>query len=78
MVLSRGIIGDTQGIPKVACPLHKKAFSLENGSCLNGEQQYSVNVFKVKVDEHNNVYLELPEEKVLDELLNQIECAGAH
>tara|TARA_R110002111_G_scaffold153375_1_gene220118 strand:- start:55697 stop:58672 length:2976 start_codon:yes stop_codon:yes gene_type:complete len=78
MVLSRGIIGDTQGSPKVACPLHKKTFSLENGSCLSGEQQYSVNVFKVKTDEMKNVYLELPEEKVLDELLNQIECAGAH
>lgn len=78
MVLSRGIIGDTQGTPKVACPLHKKTFSLENGSCLNGEQQYSVNVFKVKVDQQNIVYLELPEEKVLDELLNQVECAGAH
>ncbi|MFH1300896.1 MAG: nitrite reductase large subunit NirB [Planctomycetota bacterium] len=78
MVLSRGIIGDMQGTPKVACPLHKNSFSLENGSCLSGEQQYSVNVFKVKVDELKNVYLELPEEKVLDELLNQIECAGAH
>lgn len=78
MVLSRGIIGDTQGIPKVACPLHKKSFSLENGSCLSGEQNYSVNVFKVRVDEIQNVYLELPEEKVLDELLNQVECAGAH
>lgn len=78
MVLSRGIIGDVQGIPKVACPLHKKTFSLENGSCLSGELQYSVNVFKVKVDEQKIVYLELPDEKVLDELLNQVECAGAH
>lgn len=78
MVLSRGIIGDTQGTPKVACPLHKKAFSLENGSCLTGDLQYSVNVFNVKVDESDNVYLELPEEKELDELLMQTECAGAH
>lgn len=78
MVLSRGIIGDQQGIPKVACPLHKKAFSLENGSCLGGEEQYSVKVFKVKVDEQENVYLELPEEKILDDLLSQVECAGAH
>ncbi|MCH9726298.1 MAG: nitrite reductase large subunit NirB [Planctomycetes bacterium] len=78
MVLSRGIIGDIQGTPKVACPLHKKAFSLENGSCLTGDLQYSVNVFKVKVDELNKVYLELPEAKVLDELLSQTECAGAH
>ena len=32
MVLARGIIGDQQGVPKVACPLHKKTFSLESGS----------------------------------------------
>ncbi|MFK7777279.1 MAG: nitrite reductase large subunit NirB [Gimesia sp.] len=78
MILSRGIIGDSQGTPKVACPLHKKAFSLENGSCLTGDLQYSLNVFKVKVDEQNNVYLELPEEKILDELLAQTECTDAH
>ncbi|QDT26584.1 Nitrite reductase [NAD(P)H] [Gimesia panareensis] len=78
MVLSRGILGDAQGIPKVACPLHKKTFSLENGSCLSGEEEYAVNVFNVKVDEQENVYLELPEVEVLDELINQTVCAGAH
>lgn len=78
MVLSRGILGDAQGIPKVACPLHKKTFSLENGSCLSGEEEFAVNVFNVKVDEQENVYLELPEAEVLDELINQTVCAGAH
>ncbi|EDL59323.1 nitrite reductase large subunit NirB [Gimesia maris] len=78
MVLSRGIIGDAAGIPKVACPLHKKTFSLENGSCLSGESEYEVNVFKVKIDEQDNVYLELPDSSVLDELINHRECAGAH
>ena len=33
MVLARGLIGDQQGVPKVACPLHKKNFSLTDGDC---------------------------------------------
>ena len=48
-VLSRGIIGDQQGEPKVACPLHKKTFSLQSGKCLSGEN-YRVQVFPVRVD----------------------------
>ena len=58
IVLSRGIIGDQAGIPKVACPLHKKTFSLASGTCLSGEN-YQVRVFPVKV-EGDDVYLELP------------------
>ena len=48
-VLSRGILGDQNGKPKVACPVHKKTFSLESGKCLSGED-YSVQVFPVKVE----------------------------
>ncbi|MGB5941861.1 MAG: nitrite reductase small subunit NirD [Leeuwenhoekiella sp.] len=55
MVLSRGMIGDTEGIPKVACPMHKKTFSLEDGSNLNGED-YSIAVYPVKV-ENGTVYV---------------------
>ena len=37
MVLSRGIIGDAAGEPKVSCPFHKKNFSLKSGECLSGD-----------------------------------------
>lgn len=49
MVLSRGMIGDHQGESKVACPFHKKTFSLETGLTLQGEE-YCINVCPVKVE----------------------------
>ena len=66
-VLSRGIVGDAQGTPKVACPLHKKVFGLDTGACLGGED-YALTTFPVKVDE-GRVYLELPPEEQLDAVL---------
>ncbi len=60
MVLARGILGDQQGTPKVACPLHKKTFSLDSGQCLSGED-LQVRVFAVKV-EADAVFLALPPE----------------
>ena len=57
-VLSRGIIGDRQGEPKVACPLHKKTFSLHTGKCLSGEN-YQVQVFPVRVV-GDEVFVQLP------------------
>ena len=50
MVLSRGMIGDMDGIPKVACPLHKKTFSLEDGANLNGED-FKIAVYPVKIED---------------------------
>ena len=67
-VLSRGIIGDAQGAPKIACPLHKKTFCLESGACLSGED-YEVLTFPVKVKD-NEVYLELPSQDELDATLS--------
>ncbi|UOB18083.1 nitrite reductase small subunit NirD [Abyssalbus ytuae] len=55
MVLSRGMIGDLNSVPKVACPMHKKTFSLEDGSNLNGED-YKIAVYPVKI-EKENVYI---------------------
>ena len=55
MVLSRGMIGDDHGKPKVACPLHKKTFSLENGENLNGDMD-AIATYPVKI-ENDFVYL---------------------
>lgn len=75
-VLSRGIIGDSNGTPKVACPLHKKTFALDSGECTSGDN-YNVQVFPVKV-EGDEVYLELPSVEVLDaRLATEIGCSLA-
>ena len=50
MILSRGLIGDQCGEPKVACPFHKKTFSLITGENLNGEC-YSVETYPVKIED---------------------------
>ena len=55
MVLSRGMIGSHDGEPKVACPFHKRTFSLRTGDCLNADE-CSVKVFPVKV-ENGFVYI---------------------
>src|SRR5690606_3919282 len=38
MILSRGMIGTQGEEPKVACPFHKKTFSLKDGKNLNGDE----------------------------------------
>lgn len=48
MALSRGMIGTLEGEPKVACPFHKKNFSLRSGECLNAEEE-KISIFPVKV-----------------------------
>jgi nitrite reductase (NADH) small subunit len=48
MVLSRGMIGSADEIPKIACPMHKKTFSLVDGSNLNGDD-YSIATYPVKI-----------------------------
>ena len=57
MVLSRGMIGSTGEScePKVACPFHKKSFSLQTGECM-GDENYTIRTYPVKV-EGNEVYV---------------------
>jgi nitrite reductase (NADH) small subunit len=50
MVLSRERIGDMGGIPKLSCPMHKKTFSLEDGSNLTGEE-YNIATYPVKIED---------------------------
>lgn len=59
MVLSRGMIGSA-GIacePKVACPFHKRTFSLVTGENLEGED-YVLRTYPVKVQE-GRIYISL-------------------
>jgi nitrite reductase (NADH) small subunit len=49
MALSRGLIGDKEGEPKVACPFHKRNFSLSSGKCLSGDD-YTIKTYPVKVE----------------------------
>ncbi|GAA4900313.1 hypothetical protein GCM10023311_27380 [Flaviramulus aquimarinus] len=55
MVLSLGMIGDKEGIPKVACPMHKKNFSLEDGTNLGGDD-LKIATYPIKI-ENRNVYI---------------------
>ncbi|MGJ8656350.1 MAG: nitrite reductase small subunit NirD [Akkermansiaceae bacterium] len=50
MVLSRGILGDQDGVPIVICPLHKYRYSLDSGQCFTDEQ-YSLKVYEVKEEQ---------------------------
>lgn len=47
MVLSRGMTGEEQQEPKIACPLHKNTFSLKTGKHLNGDLE-SLATYPVK------------------------------
>ena len=55
MALSRGMIGTQTDEPKVACPFHKKTFSLVTGECLNGDD-YQIKTYPVKIIE-GKVYI---------------------
>jgi nitrite reductase (NADH) small subunit len=50
MVLSRGMIGSAEDTPKIACPIHKKTFSLKDGSNLSGDD-LKIATYPVKIVE---------------------------
>ena len=47
-VLSRGIVGDRDGVPTVASPVYKQAFDLRTGRCLD-DAGVSVPTYPVRV-----------------------------
>jgi NAD(P)H-dependent nitrite reductase small subunit len=66
-VLSQGIVGDKDGTPKVACPLHKKQFALDTGEGV-GDEPLNILTFPIKV-ENDRVLTELPAIPELDAIL---------
>ena len=60
MALSRGMIGSQDGEPKVACPFHKKTFSLVDGHCMSDDECGSIKTYPVKV-ENNIVFIGMEE-----------------
>jgi len=66
-VLSQGIVGDKDGTPKVACPLHKKQFSLETGEGI-GDEPLNILTFPISIA-NGRVLTELPAIPELDAIL---------
>lgn len=63
MALSRGMIGSQDGEPKVACPFHKKTFSLVDGHCMSDDECESIKTYPVKV-ENNIVFIGMEENEI--------------
>ena len=49
-VLSRGIVGDRAGVPKIASPMYKQSFDLRTGQCLD-DPKVKVPSYSVRVRE---------------------------
>jgi nitrite reductase (NADH) small subunit len=62
-VLSRGIVGDRGGVPKVASPVFKQSFDLRNGQCLD-DPAVSVKSYPVRLrGERVEIFFSPHEEK---------------
>lgn len=73
-VLGRGIVGDAQGRPKVACPQHKKSFDLETGAGLS-DPEFAIATFPVRAED-GKVYVLLPPADRLAESLGGRDVDG--
>lgn len=71
MVLSRGMLGSDGDEPKVACPMHKKTFSLRSGKGLS-DPEFSLRTFPVDV-RGDDVFVKLPP---ADVLRSALACQG--
>lgn len=47
MVMARGIVGDSKGVPKLTSPIYKHGFDLRSGQCLD-DPSVSIPVFPVR------------------------------
>ena len=48
-VLSRGIVGDRGGVPKIASPIYKQTFDLRTGQCLE-DPHVRVPTYEVRIE----------------------------
>ncbi|CAN5482432.1 nitrite reductase small subunit NirD [soil metagenome] len=67
MALSRGMLGSQNGEPKIACPFHKKTFSLATGECLSGDE-CAIKTYPVKVV-HDVVFIGVTKDEGFEEVL---------
>ena len=58
-VMSRGIVGDAAGVPKVASPVYKQGFDLRTGVCLD-DPEVSVPAYPVRVCDEGWVAVAVP------------------
>lgn len=58
-VMSRGVVGDKAGVPKVASPVYKQSFDLRTGRCLD-DPDVAVPSYPVRVDDDGSVFVAVP------------------
>jgi len=72
-VLSRGIVGDRQGVAKVASPMYKQSFSLVTGECLD-DASVRVGVYPARVRD-GRIEVQVPAQTL--DSFESIECIEA-